>query len=440
MIAGIVASGRFLAAAPPAGAHWLATLGSANTERTIGIGSAAVLPDGSLVIAGEADNAGVVTPFAAKYNVSGDVQWQRVLASPFTARWRAVTQDAAGAIYCIGDGATAASGGTNFGVIAKYSQDGTLVWQRKVSSSNNVYLFGVAASSAGVAVVGYEAAGGGGIRGIVLLIGVDGVLQWQRALDGAGTDIFYGCAFDGQGDVYVSGYTGSTGGSSVEVLVAKFSGAGSMLWQRYMGGSITDAAFAIKYSDQAGALYLAGYCDSNGTGAAGGYVAKIDTNGSLLWQRKLSGNNLTYLYDLAVRDGGVIVAGHTTHPTSGLAASGLAASYAHDGSLSWVRSLSGASNEYIRGVKITGSDFYLSGYTESAGAGGADFLSARLPLDGSKTGSYGALSYQPLGLTSASIALSTGTITLSNIDPALTVSANTFTANSLSLTNNRITL
>lgn len=111
------------------------------------------------------------------------------------------------------------------------------------------------------------------------------VLTYSSYLGGV-VSLGRGIAVDSSGAVYVTGWTGdmddlptrspnpngpyqanlNTGGAGIDAFVAKFdtavSGDGALIYSTYLGGSGTDAAFAIAV-DGSGDAYVTGFTDSS---------------------------------------------------------------------------------------------------------------------------------------------------------------------------------
>ena len=158
----------------------------------------------------------------------------------------------------------------------------------------------------------------------------DATLTWNTFLGGfASPEEAEAVATDSSGNVYVAGHSNFTWGSPIrahsgdaDAFVAKLDSNGNLIWNTFVGGSRSDLATALAV-DGSGNIYLAGY--STGTWGSpvrafsGGYdafAAKVDSGGHLIWNTFLGGPGINSEFDygraLAVdTQGNIYVAGES---------------------------------------------------------------------------------------------------------------------------------
>ncbi len=115
------------------------------------------------------------------------------------------------------------------------------------------------------------------------------------------------------------------------------------------------------------------------------------------------------------------------------------AKYNSSGTIQWQRTLGGTVQDNGISLAIDSSDnLYALGLTRSAGEGGNDIFLAKVPNDGSLTGTYvldGAdIVYAASTLTAATSTLTAATSTLTDASSSLTAATSSFTSSSVSLT------
>jgi len=136
---------------------------------------------------------------------------------------------------------------------------------------------------------------------------IDPTLSWNTFLGGSGSDGVTGIAVDGSGNVYVGGTSYATWGSPIraftassDAFVAKLSTDGTLLWNTFLGGLGDDQVLGITL-DSSGNVYVGGvsYSGVFNPGSWGSpiraytaddaFAAKLTSNGSLLWNTFLGG-------------------------------------------------------------------------------------------------------------------------------------------------------
>ena len=208
-----------------------------------------------------------------------------------------------------------------------------------------------------IARIMLQAAAGGGV-----------VVSWIALLGGTGSDSGNAVAIDSANNIIVTGRTDSDGAGGADFLIAKYNSAGALQWDRTLGGTGTDVGNAVAI-DSANNIIVVGYTASDGAGGADFLIAKYNSAGALQWDRTLGGT---------ISDSGNAVA------------------------------IDSANN------------IIVVGYTASDGAGGNDLLIAKLPPDGSGTGTYGSFTYEAAVLTDAPAVLIDAPAVLTDAPAVLT--------------------
>ena len=335
--------GRYATYIPTIISYWIATLGGANNDYGNGI---AVDGSGNVYIAGytQSSGAGSYDVLIAKYNTSGTIQWQRTLGGGNADYGEGIAVDGSGNVYISGT-TQKNSGypGDDAVLIAKYDTSGAIQWQRTLSGNANDYGRGIAVDGSGnVYITGYTYSSGGSAAVLIAKYNTSGTFQWQRTLGGVTSDVGYDIAVDGSGNVYISGATYISGAGSYDVLIAKYDTSGTIQWQRTLGGANDDSGQDIAV-DGSGNVYITGF---SGAGSGNVLIAKYDTSGTIQWQRTLGGGNADYGEGIAVDgSGNVYITGYTESSGAG-SADVLIAKYNTSGTIQWQRTLGGGNADY----------------------------------------------------------------------------------------------
>ena len=125
-------------------------------------------------------------------------------------------------------------------------------------------------------------------------------ITWSTFLGGSDVDVSVGMGIDSSGNVYVGGSTLSTNfpvvnaiqatyGGAVDAIAARINSSGTAIdWATYIGGSSEDQAFGVAV-DGSGNLYIDGFTDSSGfPGTSGSAIQSTYGGGYDAWLTKIS--------------------------------------------------------------------------------------------------------------------------------------------------------
>lgn len=385
---------------------------------------------GNLYSAGSVYVSGEVVASLIKTNSSGNIIWQVGLRNVgSTSEFKSVGVDAAGNVYAAG---TFFIGGIYNVLIAKYNSSGTLQWQRSLAGASYDEAYGIVVDSSGNAhIVGYTYAATSEL--LVAKYNTSGTLLWQRTIGGASSELGHGITLDASGNVYICGYTYSAGTGNSDALIAKFDSSGTIQWQRALGTINGDNAQAICV-DGSGSIYICGYTYVSGIGFDL-LMAKITNAGALIYERALGGSNDDKGRAIALdSSGNIYIAGITTSIGGG-DNNLILAKYNNAGTIQWQRYMGTTGDE----PENSGGTLPLGLFIDSVGDinlafGSADgrMFKAKLPNDGTKTGTYVVppgltINYQPSALTAGG---ATGSFTT----PSLPVNTSSLSSTASSLT------
>jgi uncharacterized delta-60 repeat protein len=418
---------------------WIATLGGASNDYGYGI---AVDGSGNSYVVAISPVGASNDMLVTKYNKSGIIQWQRTLGGPGnTDESYGIAVDSSGNCYTAGWTNTSGAGSTDV-LITKYNTSGAIQWQRTFGGGSSDFGYGIAIDSSGNCyVTGYtNSAGAGSSDLLITKYNTSGTYQWQRVLGSVDSEQGRGIAVDSSGNCYVTGYTNGAGGGILYLLIAKYNTSGAIQWQRILGSTNATFGYGIAV-DSSGNCYVTGSTNSTGAGGYDVLIAKYNTSGTIQWQRVLGSVNSDQGQGIAVdSSGNCYVAGYTDGAGVG-SYDVLIAKYNTSGTIQWQRVLGGTASDEGYGIAVDSSgNCYVAGYTNSTGAGGRDVLIAKLPGDGSKTGTYGPWTYQASSLTAATSTLTDSASSLTDATPSMTSATSTLTDAASSLTSTVTTL
>ena len=423
-----------------AGGYWISLLGGSNIDQGNGV---AIDSAGNIIAVGYtwSEGLGFIAALIAKYDSLGVLQWQRTLSGTGVEIANAVAIDSADNIIVLAETSSDGEGAADL-LIAKYNSSGTLQWDRTLGSSNNEQGNGVAIDSADniIVVGGTYGTGAGGFDALIAKYNSSGTLQWQRTLGGASNDLANGVAIDSADNIIIAAYSYSEGAGSEDSLIAKYNSSGTLQWQRTLGGSDRERFIGVAI-DSADNVIAAGFAKSDGAGGEDILIAKYNSSGTLQWDRTLGGASNDAANGVAIDSAdNIIVIGDAASDGAG-GDDVLIAKYNSSGTLQWQRTLGGSDTDIGYAVAIDSADnIIVVGKTRSDGAGSDDVLIAKLPPDGSKTGTYGSLTYAEAVLTDEAAVLTDEAAVLTDAAASLTDAAAVLTDASASLTEELIEL
>ncbi|GAB4374802.1 MAG: hypothetical protein Kow00121_19690 [Elainellaceae cyanobacterium] len=331
--------------------------------------------------------------------------------------------DTMGNVYAAGvTGEVGSTAGT--GTVAQYSSDGTLNWQRTLPFDGSEIAFDIAVDGAG----NYYVAGAANVStasfptsdGFVAKYDSNGNELWRQTIAStvsllgfgsrAALDAASGIAIDSEGNVLITGFTGALPGFGTtqgDAFIAKYSGSNGAVISEFgnagrvlFGGSGADTAakLAIDSEDN---VYITGITnatlttDTNQPYANGdAYVVAYSKAGSLLWQDLLSsGTTQDYGRGIAVSGDRVYITGQTEGAlpdnSSAGGVDGFFASYNRiTGDRQWVKQFGTSGLDESQGIAVdSAGNLYLTGETTQslfgAALGGSDAWIARYDQNGS---------------------------------------------------------
>ena len=228
----------------------------------------------------------------------------------------------------------------------------------------------------------------------VVKLDATGTIQWQKSLGGSGDDFAQSIQTTLDGGYVVAGYvlsndgnvSGNHGGS--DYWVVKLDATGNIQWQKTLGGSNSDVAYAIQTTFDGGYVIagLSNSNDGNVTGNHGGYdywVVKLDATGNIQWQKTLGGSNEDDAYTIkTTSDGGYVVAGRSKSSDGNVTGNHGVYDYwvvklDATGNIQWQKSLGGSNNDIAQSIHTTSDGGYVvAGYSQS--------------IDGNSFGNHGS--------------------------------------------------
>lgn len=356
------------------------------------------------------------------------LSWNTFMGGPGYDTGNAIDLDSQGNIYIVGHSAGTwgspkrpfAGNGDVF--VAKLSGNGTLLWNTFLGSASstdygrgaavdgddNIYIVGTSTGTWGSPVSAHA----GSNDAFVAKLNSNGILLWNTFMGSTGDDDGEGIAVDGSGAIYIVGGSEHSWGSSPinpyksdwDAFVVKLNSNGSLLWNTFMGSNVYDCGNGITV-DASGNIYVTGASYATWgapqrpyAGSREAFVAKLNNEGSRLWNTFLGSSALDTGYAVAVdSSSNVYVAGESKaswgSPKRAYSDDwdAFAAGLDANGNLQWNIFLGATDIDYAQSITVDGrSNIYVAGLSSSVWgrptqpySGEADCFAVKLNSTGS---------------------------------------------------------
>ncbi len=205
-------------------------------------------------------------------------------------------------------------------------------------------------------------------------------LSWIKAYGGTADDAGSSVCSTYDGGYIVSGKTYSFGALANDMWFLKLDAYGSIVWEERIDGNSEDIPEEIIPTSDGGYIAM-GYTFSQGVGGYDIWILKLNSSGSIIWQKTIGSSSDDVGYDMEnTADGGFIISGYTLSSGSSDA---LIIKLSSDGLIEWEIRAGGTG--YDNGasvVQTSDGGYFVTGQTSSYGAGGYDCWLLKLNSSG----------------------------------------------------------
>ncbi len=311
------------------------------------------------------------------------IQWQKSLGGS--------QYDAAGSIQQTNDGGYIVVGTTQSsdgdvsgqqGVVdvwaLKLDSNGNILWQKTLGGSsvdvgNSMQL----TSDGGLILAGFTISNNGDVSGNhgaadgwIVKLDSNGAVQWQKVLGGSLEDKAQSIRQTNDGGYIVAGYTASNDGDvsdnhgGNDFWVLKLNSVGTLEWEKTLGGTWNDEAYSVRQTTDGG--YVVGGATYSNDGDVSGnngtidyWVVKLTNTGTIEWQKALGGSGADDgRHVIQTTDGGYIVAGTEGSGDGQVTGShgktdGWVVKLNQTGDLQWQKTLGGSQEDALNAIQPT---------------------------------------------------------------------------------------
>lgn len=295
--------------------------------------------DGGYIVAGTSNsNNGHISNshgnndfWIIKLDSTGNLIWQKSLGGTSNDSAQSVQQTTDGGYIVAGssssnNGDVSANHGYSDFWILKLNSTGNIIWEKSLGGSGADEAMSVRQTSeGGYIIAGYTNSSNGNVTQNfggsdywIIKLNSLGNLEWEKSIGNLFDDVSYSAEQTMDGGYIVAGATTLNSESGVpDYRVLKLNSAGGIEWSRYFGGNAHDNGQEVRQTPDGGYI-VGGWTVSNNGDVTGNHgiqdfwLVKLNSQGSLVWQKTLGGIDVDAFSSLEVTpDNGYIVAGYT---------------------------------------------------------------------------------------------------------------------------------
>jgi uncharacterized delta-60 repeat protein len=311
--------------------------------------------------------------------------------------------------------------------IVKLNGDGTIAWEHASRAAGADHARSIQQTSdGGYVVAGWTGLGAGWEDVWVLKLNSDGEVAWQKAYGGADEEKPSQIQQTSDGGYIVAGVARSFGVGGYDLWVLKLNSTGTVSWQKTYGGPDYEETGSIQQTSDGGYIVLGG-TSSFGAGLNDLWVLKLNDDGTVAWQKTYGGTDYEETGSIQqTSDGGYIVAGKT-HSFGAGGGDFWVLKLDSAGTVEWEKTYGGTNEDYAYSIQQTADGGYVvAGDTTSFGAGGEDFWVLKLDSDG--TILFNPASGAQMADTNATVATTSATVATTTVTGATTSATVTTTS------------
>ncbi len=230
-----------------------------------------------------------------------------------------------------------------FLLCALHQLNAQIVWQNTIGGNGFDFLEDIISTSdGGFLLIGISESGISGDKTQsnlgqgdfwVVKTNSTGVIQWEKTYGGTGDDYAVtgietsdgGFVIIGDSDSNISGDKTQNSKGGLDFWIIKINSTGTKLWDKTLGGSLDDLPIALQETPT-GDIIIGGESESsisgdkteNSKGGSDHWIVKINSTGTIIWNKTFGGNADDFLATLKLTtDGGFVIGASSSSGISG---------------------------------------------------------------------------------------------------------------------------
>ena len=324
--------------------------------------------DGDLTSLG---NNGLAVMFVVRLDKSGNIVWKTSVTNTYNAYASSVLEDDNGNFIVGGTFFTSTVSSSANAELVKISASGSVIWKKTISTTLKGITDLKPANDGGYIVLGSSLARSGYSYDYgVLKTDSAGNKLWENAYGGTGIDVANSIA-PTKGGYVVAGYIDGAGGDitsgfygGYDFWIIRINENGNLVWQKTFGSTGTEQANTIISTADGG--YMVGGISSINNGMVTGnhgfndcWIVKLDSTGTMMWQKSLGGSDYDVCFSIQQVDGGgYIIAGETASNDGNVSDNHTTTGGKYD---TWLVKLTGNLSSFSPQSGITGTVITIKG-------------------------------------------------------------------------------
>ncbi len=259
----------------------------------------------------------------------------------------------------------------------KSSNTPTIQWQKTIGGNDGVYISSVQKTTdRGYILAGYKYNSQNGRDYWITKLNNNADVEWEKTYGGSNNDEAKSIQQTTDGGYIVVGHTQSINGDisnnhgSTDVWLLKLNSNGSVNWQKTYGGSDYEYTNCIKQTNDGGFIISAQTASndgdvSNNKSSNCYWLIKSDINGNLKWSKTFCGISLERTNNVQqTTDGGYLIVGGSQTINSYNAGTRKNVDYwviklQANGNLNWQKTYGGSGNDHANCIQKTNDGHYI---------------------------------------------------------------------------------
>jgi hypothetical protein len=265
-------------------------------------------------------------------------------------------------------------------------------WSKVLGSSGDERSYAIRATpDGGYIVVGMAAGTDGDVTGShggndcwVIKLDKAGNIAWKNAYGGSGAEGAWSVDLTSDGGYIVGGLTFSNDGQVTgnhgggDFWLVKLNSSGTLQWQKTYGGTGVDWMQKVRKTADGGYIMVGGSTSNNGDatanyGALDYWVVKVNSSGTLQWQKNLGGSADDFAYDVIETSAGNFIVAGSTKSNNGQVTNYRGGSdywitkLNSSGTLQWQKTYGSSSDDEANAItQLTNGGYVITGYAQKA--------------------------------------------------------------------------